>query len=245
MVIRVSGINVFFKGVGGEPDFSLEIPEIPFEIGEIVYLMGHNGSGKSVLLRTLTGEVQPREGKLIFNIDNKFLPQSAVRPRLVRQQAEDCLALDLTVEENLILRLQNTSLVDKLLPRKRLSSKAIEALDHGSILSEKLKQTVRNLSGGQRQALAFLAVSLGKSNLLLLDEFLAATDEQTTHLLLEQVNNYCKNAPASVVIASHDVDLAVRHADRILILRQGRLIKDIDNSEKNSKPDYVRQFLTA
>ncbi|KPA19723.1 hypothetical protein MHK_000059 [Candidatus Magnetomorum sp. HK-1] len=64
MVIEISSLNKQFKGVDAEPDFVLDLPNIMFKTGKIVYVMGHNGSGKSIFLRLLAGEILPSAGCL-------------------------------------------------------------------------------------------------------------------------------------------------------------------------------------
>ena len=110
-------------------------------------------------------------------------------------------------------------------------------------LQKKLDQPCRYLSGGQKQALAFLAVSAQNLPLLLLDEFLAATDQTTSALLRVFVKEYARKTPACVLIASHDVKLALDQGDRILALNAGRLVKDIQRDSVEWNESSLREIL--
>jgi len=243
MVINVRGIKKIFNGADGEPDFHLEIPEMNFELGEVIYVMGHNGSGKSVFLKLMAGEMLPSNGYVLLKVDGKTWNANKYRSGIVRQKAEESLATDLTVKENLLIRLATTSLVDLFFPSIRLHSKVKSLINSHSELSNKLDQPCRNLSGGQRQTLAFLAVASQDSKLLFLDEFLAATDQSTSTLLRRLAKEYAMRVRACVFIVSHDVNMATQDADRIIILKQGRLVHDLRNGDSEWNEKSVRNLL--
>lgn len=247
MDIVITGVNKHFKGTEGEPDFKLEIEKLTLRTGEKTYLLGHNGSGKTVLLRLLSKDLNPTNGKIKIELSKDGNSNSFIKPAIVRQKAEDNLALDLTTKENLLLRIKRDKVIECFFPSRTLDNSVKQIINKHSLLVEKLEQKSVNLSSGQRQTLAFLSVASQKSKLLLLDEYLAATDYQTTELLLRLVNDYIIENQACILIVSHDIDLAIRHADRILILKKGNLISDYKFSISKDRPtrEDIQKLLTT
>lgn len=227
MELEFSGVCKEFRDENGVSLFSLHLPEMVFTLGEIVFIMGHNGSGKTVLLRLMAGDIGPSRHIVSFRLDT-LVWKAHERPcSIVRQRADDSLATELTVRENLLLRIKVRSLLDSLFPKQRLEKQIIALLSDYPNLLEKLDQPCRHLSVGQRQTLAFISVASQGSTILLLDEFLAATDHDISQLLRRMVRKYAQDKPACVFIVSHDTETAAQDADRILFLRNGQLIKDL------------------
>ena len=244
MVLKVKGISKFFKGVDGEPDFFLELPKLELKFGDIIYIMGHNGSGKTVLLKLLSGQILPTSGYIeISNANTKWKPQDRASS-IVRQNVIDSLALDLTVQENLLLRLKTDSFLDRFFPTNRLRKRVEGLVSQYEELSKKLDQPCRNLSGGQKQTLSFLMATSNDTEMLFLDEFLAATDQKTTDLLLGLAIEYAIHTPACVLVVSHDLDLALSNANRIIILKDGSLLKDLSPDDLDWNRESLRSIIT-
>lgn len=231
MELKVSELRKTYGGAEGEPVFSLDLPALSFELGSIVFIMGHNGSGKSVTVKLMAGEVLPSGGHVRLTFGEKSWKAHERPSGIVRQRSEDSLALDLTVRENLLLRGSPASMLDSLFPAMRLKTQVETFVSPHLELRRKLDQPCRNLSGGQRQALAFLAITSRNYPVLFLDEFLAATDSPTSHLLRRLARDYAEGIPACVFVVSHDVPIALADADRILVLREGRLIRDLKRDD--------------
>lgn len=232
MELKVSAINKTYESNGGEPAFVLSLPKMTFETGSIIFLLGHNGSGKSVTLKLMAGEILPSKGQVRLTLGNVSWKANERPSGIVRQQAEDSLAMDLSVKENLLLRSSPHSLLDYLFPSIRLKTQVNALLGSNPELLRKIEQPCRNLSGGQRQALAFLGVTSSNYPVLFLDEFLAATDSATSRLLRRLAKDYAIRVDACVFIVSHDVPMALADADRILILSNGRLIRDLQRADQ-------------
>ena len=141
---------------------------------------------------------------------------------IVRQKAEENLALDLTIGENLIAREADLSILERVFPLKG-KGQVEKVLDGYPELIRKFNQQCRNLSGGQKQTLAFLAAASQNHILLALDEFLAATDQTTRATLRKMARTDAIAHQAAVLIASHDIEIALEDADRIIVLQQGKL----------------------
>jgi len=212
------------------------MPSVTFRPGEITYLMGHNGSGKSVFLQLLTGE---RES------DTGAVPMNGARDgvSIVRQDATQSLALDLTVRENILLRVAPRSLRGLLMPRRTYENTVTRVLEPHAELLRKVDDLALHLSGGQRQTLALLAATVRDTRILLLDEFLAATDLRTGTALQQLVRTYANEKHACAVIVSHDVSSALAYGDRILLLRQGILVADFRRGDEHWNREAIAELI--
>ncbi len=243
MELVISGFKKIYKGFDGEPDFLLEFPKMSFFLGNIIFIMGHNGSGKSVLSKLISGEISPSQGIVDINLGGKSWNSSTFPSAIIRQKADDNLALDLTVKENLVLRVKYNTWLEKLFPNTKLKSKLKKITDFNTKLNEKMDQPCRNLSGGQKQLLAFFGMLLQNLQIIFLDEFLSATDHNTSLFLRDLLRKYAQDLPACIFVVSHDVDMALIEADRILILKSGRVIKDLDKSSPDWNAESIINLL--
>ncbi|ABV89517.1 type I secretion system permease/ATPase [Shewanella pealeana] len=205
--------------------------EVNLEIkaGEKIGLLGPAGAGKSSLLAIMAGQYQLSSGQLFYNrLEARQWAISDVReqvgwmsqqPALVYGTVLDNLLFGLKkVDENLLAEIIVSSGIDKLMDRL------------GSGLDSQVGEFGRQLSGGQRQAIALGRVLLRQPKLLLLDEPTSAMDERSENQIiacLSQVKN------SSLVIASHNPKL-LSLCDRILVVDKGRIIQE-------QTPDEMRQ----
>ena len=212
--------------------------EVTFHVraGERVALIGPNGAGKTTLLRTLVG-LLPHSGPL--QLAGHGLADWSARGRareiaLVLQQTP--LAVDFTVAEIVALgRAPHLGWMDALADadRQRVDA-ALDALDLHALAD----RPVPSLSGGEQQRV-FLAQALAQdAPLLLLDEPTAHLDIRHQLDLLRRVERLA-DAGRTVMAAIHDLELAARFADRILMLADGRLVADGSPSDVLT-PDRLR-----
>jgi len=236
--LKIAGLNKHFD-INEHSNFSLRLPDLILNIPSIVFVMGHNGSGKSVFLRLLSGDEVPSSGNVRVTVGHQTrIAQRAPTP-IVRQNVNENLALDLTVGENLSLHLIQKSLKMRFAPLRHMKEPLKQLLKESPSLVGKLNDLCGHLSLGQKQALAFLAVTSHQLPILLLDEFLASTDLDTSRVLFKMATKYAKETPACLIIVSHDVSFALAKADRILVLNNGRLVNDLMRGE----PSWTESFL--
>ena len=239
MELIVKGINKVFNSENGSAIFQLNIPELKFPLGKVIYILGHNGSGKSLFVKLLNEELNPSNGQISIIESDKPISDKSNLISIVRQKIEENLCLELTVEENIILRLNPNNLREKVFPKKYLDSIALDSIKDQIELTRKFKQSCSELSGGQKQTLAFYVATINKCKLLFLDEFLSSTDYQTSKVLRQKAKEYALSNNSAVVIISHDIQTALDDADIIYIFEQGNLKTTLTKKSENWNREYV------
>jgi simple sugar transport system ATP-binding protein len=203
---------------------NLEIRE-----GQILALVGDNGAGKSTLAKIICGAVAPDAGELSFWGETAVVQSISHAYELgVGVVYQDLsLALDLSVADNLFLgrepSMGSWRRFFGVLDRSRMRAEAREALARLGINLKTLSTPTRNLSGGQRQALALARAMLWARRAVLLDEPTAALGPKQTGIVFETVRRAADQGLA-VLIISHDIPRILSVADRIAILRHGLVV---------------------
>ncbi len=203
-----------FEGVqfayGEQP--VVDVPELRFAPGRVTALLGPNGSGKSTLLRLLAGLEQPRAGRVLVGNE----PASAARAA-VAYAFQEAVFLSGSLRANLDLALR----LRGLLPSERRARLAEAATACG--VAHLLDRPANRLSGGEAQR-ANLARALSlRAPLTLLDEPLAGFDERGRDRMLEELPALLRRFAGTTVLVTHDRDEALRLAEDLVLLREGRV----------------------
>jgi len=211
--LSVEGISRRFPG----GNFALK--DIRFEIreGETAVLAGRNGSGKTVLMKHLNGLLLPDSGSVTFRGKDtrKNGPWIRRRVGLVFQDADACLVGD-TVMEDLLFGPENLGR-----PREESEQRAGEILSRLD-LWKKRHLPPRFLSGGERKKLTIGGLLVMDPELLILDEPFVGLDYPGVREILELILNLQEEG-RSLLIISHDLEKILAHAQRLLLMDQGRL----------------------
>ena len=219
--IRATGIRKRFGHLEALRGASIEI-----KAGEIVALVGDNGAGKSTLAKIICGAVAPDSGQLDFWGEPVVVQSISHAYELgVGVVYQDLsLALDLSVADNLFLGREpeqgGWQRYFGVLDRSRMRDDARAALARLGINLRSLNMPARNLSGGQRQALALARAMLWAKRAVLLDEPTAALGPKQTGIVFDTVRRAADEGLAVLVI-SHDIPRILTVADRIAVLRHG------------------------
>ena len=188
--------------------------------GETLAVMGRNGAGKTTLLRVLATLLLPHAGSV--RVLGHDLPRHA--PELRRQVGmlghETLLYRDLTARENLAFYARLYSVPD--------APSRIEELLEATGMGRRASEPVSNLSRGMAQRVAVCRTVLHSPELLLLDEPSAHLDPEAAALVEPLIG---RSAGCTRALASHDVEAALREADRVLGLREGRVVLDAPAAE--------------
>jgi len=202
--------------------------------GELVALAGENGAGKSTLVRCVAGEVTPTSGTITLD-GRPVVPDSpAARRRGIRVVWQDLALCDnLDVAANVLLGSESRR---HLLSETRAHTDAARLLRRLGIPLPDTTRSVRSLSGGQRQLAAIARAMAADARLLLLDEPTSSLGVQESALVEELIRGL-RQQGTTILLACHDIGQMFRLADRIAVLRQGRLVTEVATSEVH--PDDV------
>jgi len=198
--------------------------------GEVLALVGDNGAGKSTLTKIICGALAPDAGRLTFWGETTRIQSIAHAQKLGVETVYQDLALapDLSVAENMFLGREPIAGGrfrgwPAALDRRRMRSAAREALDGIGINLQSVDDPVRDLSGGQRQAIAVARAVMWATTAILMDEPTAALGTKQTRIVYESIRSAADRGLAVVVI-SHDIPKMLSLADRIAVMRQGKTI---------------------
>jgi len=215
VVVSASGVRVERGGRMLLDDVSLELHG-----GEVLALLGPNGAGKSTLLGLLSGDAAPDAGSVEFggrDIRSWPLIELARRRSVLLQDNQ--IMFPFTVHQVVEMGRapwRRTPLEDD---DNAAISEALRAADIAHLGNRR----VPSLSGGERARVAFARVLAGRTGVLMLDEPTAALDLGHQETLLGLAKDRARAGDA-VLIVLHDLNLAAAYADRIALLREGRLV---------------------
>lgn len=198
--------------------------------GEIVALLGHNGAGKSTLLKTVFGLLPVRGGVVAFGgtdaTQARPFEKVALGMRFVPQEGN--VFPSLTIEDN--LKLGALKLVGD---RAALAARIDEIYVTFPILRVRSEERARVLSGGERQMLAVGIALMTSPRLLLLDEPSAGLAPKLVQHLFDLIHQIQNRLGISVLVVEQNVNEALRVAQRVYILEEGRIVHHGPSSEKN------------
>jgi len=219
-------------------DVSLRIPE-----GAFVVLLGPSGSGKTTLLKMVNRLYEPSSGAVrVDGADVRAVAVTALRRRIGYVIQQIGLFPHMTVARNI-------AVVPELLgwSRPRIAARVDALLDLVGLPPDFRARYPSQLSGGQQQRVGPARALAADPMLLLMDEPFGATDAITRASLQEQMLALQRRVRKTVLFVTHDVDEALRLADRIAILRDGRLVQYDEPCALMSAPanDFVRVLVNA
>ncbi|HEY8581298.1 MAG TPA: ATP-binding cassette domain-containing protein, partial [Capillimicrobium sp.] len=238
--LEVRGCVKRFRGAGREVLVALDRVDLTVSAGQVVALLGSNGAGKSTLLSIVGGSLLPDEGSVVVGgRDITGLPswKRVGCVSRVRQNPEHNVLSALTIEENFSLAIGSLRrrFGFRLTGGRQVREVARESLrPFGLGLEDRLRVLAGTLSGGQRQAVAVAMATLGHPDVLLLDEHVAALDPKSARLVSDETERIVREASITTLMVTHDMGHALERADRLLMLHRGRIVMDLEGSEKDA-----------
>ncbi len=239
-VLELENISKHFGAIHAVNGVSLKI-----EPGEVVGLMGDNGAGKSTVVKMIAGNFRPSEG--IIKMDGRELLMN--RPIDARHHGIEIVHQDLALCDNL------TAAANVFLGRElRRGFGPVRILDYGQmyrrageIFKELKSETrprdlVKQMSGGQRQAVAIARTRLSDAKIVLMDEPTAAISVRQVAEVLNLIRRL-RDQGIAVVLISHRMPDVFDVGDRVIVLRRGR--KVADKRIANSSPEEVTGLITG
>ena len=232
-MLRVEDINVYYGAIHAIKGISLEVND-----GEIVALIGSNGAGKSTTLRTISGLMKPKTGRIMYDgEDITGVPaHKIVRKGLCQVPEGRHVFANLTVLENLELGAY-------LRTDKEGIAKDMEMVfEKFPRLLERKDQLSGTLSGGEQQMLAMARALMSRPKLLLLDE----PSMGLAPLLIKEIFNIIKEINASgttVLLVEQNANMALSIADKAYVLETGRITLSGTAAELASSEEVRKAYL--
>jgi len=202
---------------------------------QVTALVGDNGAGKSVLVKTIAGIHEPDAGEIYFEGEQVHIHS----PRDSARLGIEVVYQDLALCDNLDV-VQNMFLGREALSRGLLDEDAMERAARETLASLRVRTvrsvrlTVENLSGGQRQSVAVAKAVMWNSKLVILDEPTAALGVAQTRQVLDLVRRLADRGLA-VIMISHNLNDVFEVADRLAVLRLGEMVGQGPASEFDSR----------
>jgi iron(III) transport system ATP-binding protein len=224
-MLSIRGLSKFFR-IDGTAIAALDNVSFEVEQGELFVLVGGSGSGKTTLLRCIAGLEMPDHGEVriggeVMSSDSPpvFIPPQRRRLGMVFQSY--AVWPHLSVFENVALPLREGA--QRIDPREveRRARQALELVE----LEELERRPATLLSGGQQQRVALARAIAVNSRMLLMDEPLSNLDARLRQDVRERIRDVAKQLGSTVVYVTHDQVEAMAIADRVGLLRKGKLVQ--------------------
>ena len=215
--------------------------------GEVVALLGDNGAGKSTLVKIISGGLKASAGRMVFDGEERFFPT----PAEAKAQGIETVYQDLSLCTNVDVVgnfFMGREIVKKwlglipVLQEKEMEAVVAQALQNAGTRIPSLRTNVEHLSGGQRQAIELNRFAHWGGKLVLLDEPFAALGVEQTRRGLDLIKRIAGQG-IGVIIITHIMQQAFQVADRIVVIRQGRVAGDVPT--RNTSPDEVVGLITG
>jgi len=214
LILKVSGVKVTLKSVEVLKDVSFEISE-----GDLIALLGPNGSGKSTLLRTIFGLLKPVSGAVYFDGKNIHSMQIVEVAKLLGYLPQEISATNLRVID--VVLLGRTPYIG-MLPSNRDLEAARKALSMVGMRGYENRR-FSELSGGEKQKVMLARIFCQQTKLLLLDEPTSHLDIKSQVEVMGIVKRIVDKGCAAIV-AIHDINLASSFCNRILMVKNGKIV---------------------
>jgi simple sugar transport system ATP-binding protein len=239
-VLRLDRISKHFGAIQALSEVSLSL-----EAGEVLGLMGDNGAGKSTLVKIIAGNYLPSGGEVLIAGE----PKSFRHPLEARHSGIEIVYQDLALCDNLTAATNvflGREIVRKIGPLRIMDYAAMNTVA-AKLFRELKSETrprdiVREMSGGQRQAVAIARTRLAAARLVLMDEPTAAISVRQVAEVLNLIREL-KRQGISVILISHRMPDVFAVADRIAVLRRGEKVADRPTAQ--TSPEEITGLITG
>jgi ABC-type uncharacterized transport system ATPase subunit len=226
-LLKVDGVSKAFPGILANDTITFDLKE-----GEIHALLGENGAGKTTLVGILFGLLRPDAGRIL--VDGKELesgnPREAIVHGLGFVQQHYSLVPTLTVIENLILSSHFGS--NRPLSREEIERRMVE-ISRRHNLPLDLTTKVERLSVGEQQHVELIKTLMGSPRILILDEPAALLSAEEMEKLWQILRDLA-NQGVGIILIGHKLEDVLAIADRITVLRRGRVVATVSTDEVNA-----------
>ncbi|NRC74496.1 betaine/proline/choline family ABC transporter ATP-binding protein [Enterococcus faecalis] len=236
-LIEFQHVSKFYKG----GKVAVDDINLSFDKGEFICFIGTSGSGKTTSMRMLNRMTDPSKGKIL--IDGQDIQK--INPVELRRQIGYViqnigLMPHMTIRENIVL-------VPKLLKvpveeRNKIAEKMIDLVE---LLREMLDRYPNELSGGQQQRIGVVRALAANQDIILMDEPFGALDPITRDSLQDLVKDLQERLGKTIVFVTHDMDEALKLANKIAIMSEGKVIQfdTPDNILRHPANEFVEELI--
>lgn len=232
-MLTLENVSVNYGAIDALTGISMRV-----EKGEVVTLIGANGAGKTTTLRTITGLLQPRSGKITFEdqeIGGKPTHRLVARGISMSPEGRGVFA-NLSVRENLAMG----AYLKK--NKKEIASDMERAFTMFPRLKEREAQKAGTLSGGEQQMLAIGRALMSRPRLLLLDEPSLGLAPLVVHTIFEAIDEI-SNEGTTILLVEQNAHAALGHSDRAYVLETGRIVMEGPSAELAADPRIKEAYL--
>jgi branched-chain amino acid transport system ATP-binding protein len=231
-MLKIEAIEVYIQEHQVLREISLEVRE-----GERIAVLGANGAGKSTLIRTVTGLLGPRRGRITFQGKeiSRLTPQDIAKLGIACVPEGRRPFRDMTVLDNLRMGAYSPR------PRKCLQRSLDEVIELFPALAHRLHQPAGTCSGGEQQMLAIGRALMSQPTLLLVDELslgLAPLVVKDIYSVLELVGE-----KITLLLVEQNVQQVLHHTDRAYLMETGRIVREGNSAELLTDPAIKEAYL--
>jgi D-xylose transport system ATP-binding protein len=240
-LLRLDNITRNFGAIEALRGVSFDIAR-----GEVVALLGDNGAGKSTLVKIISGGLEATSGRMIFDgQERKFASPAEAKTAGIETVYQDLsLCTNVDVVANFFMGREIVKRVFGIpILQERAMQKVVEkAMANAGTRIPSLRINVEHLSGGQRQAIELNRFVHWGGKLVLLDEPFAALGVEQTRRGLDMIKRIAAQG-IGVMIITHIMAQAFQVADRIVVIRQGKVAGNVERAK--TSPDEVVRMITG
>jgi branched-chain amino acid transport system ATP-binding protein len=232
-MLTIENISVNYGAIEALTGVSMRV-----EKGEVVTLIGANGAGKTTTLRTITGLLEPRLGRIIFEGEEiSGMPTHKLVARGISMSPEGRgVFANLSVRENL----QMGAYLQK--NKREIAEDMERAFRMFPRLKEREAQKAGTLSGGEQQMLAIGRALMSRPRLLLLDEPSLGLAPLVVHTIFEAIDEI-RSKGTTILLVEQNAHAALKHSDRAYVLETGNIVMEGASAELAADPRIKEAYL--
>ena len=232
IILKLSNVESAYGPIKAIRGVSLVVPK-----GQIVTVLGSNGAGKTTILKTVSGIIDPRKGSIEFKgSDITAMDASLIVRKGLSHVPEGREVFPLlSVHDNLVMGAYTRA------DRDAVARDIAMVYDYFPILRERAKQDAGLLSGGQQQMLAISRALMAAPALMLLDEPSLGLSPKLTKEIFEIVVRINRERGTTMLLVEQNANMALNAADHGYVLENGRIVME-DSCDKLREKDDIKEF---